>query len=347
MARAQGKKEALTIADIAALAAVSPSTVSRALNDSPLISSDTRLRIQTIAHEHNFNLHAGAQNLRRQRTQTLAAVVSINRPSGRNLTDPFLLEMLGEIATAATARDHDLLLSEIRADSPTWNSRFLRSGRADGIILIPRLSERLQQSQVLSAAGIPFVVWGPTVPGQSYCSVGSDDFQGGLMVTEHLIRLGRQRIALLGSDPECLEIQRRVDGYTTALAASGRNLDPRYVVKSISTSQAGYEAMRRLLVQAPDLDAVVVMSDMMALGALEALRTAGRNVPGDIAVVGYDDISLAAYCSPPLTTVRQNLPAAGNLLVDRLLAAVAAEPAPSVVLPVELVIRNTCGALGD
>ena len=138
-----------------------------------------------------------------------------------------------------------------------------------------------------------------------------------------------------------------MDGYTTALAASGRNLDPRYVVKSISTSQAGYEAMRRLLVQAPDLDAVVVMSDMMALGALEALRTAGRNVPGDIAVVGYDDISLAAYCSPPLTTVRQNLPAAGNLLVDRLLAAVAAEPAPSVVLPVELVIRNTCGALGD
>ena len=103
--------------------------------------------------------------------------------------------------------------------------------------------------------------------------------------------------------------------------------------------------MRRLLVQAPDLDAVVVMSDVMALGALEALRTAGRSVPGDIAVVGYDDISLAAYCSPPLTTVRQNVPVAGTLLVERLLAAIEGRPAPSVLLPVELIIRESCGAL--
>ena len=134
-------------------------------------------------------------------------------------------------------------------------------------------------------------------------------------------------------------------GYRAALATAGRTLDPAYAVKSISTSQAGYEAMRRLLVQAPDLDAVVVMSDMMALGALEALRTAGRTVPGDVAVVGYDDISLAAYCSPPLTTMRQNLSAAGSLLVERLLAVVEGRPAPPVVLPVELVIRQSCGAL--
>lgn len=345
MAKAQAQKETRTIADIARLANVSPSTVSRALSDSPLISADTRARIQALAREHNFSVHAGAQGLRLQRTQTLAAIVSINRPSGRSLTDPFLLELLGEIATAAAEREYDLLLSEIHTDSPNWNSRVLRSGRADGVILIPRLSERLRLSGALQAAGAPFVVWGPTVQGQSYCSVGSDDYQGGLMMTEHLIRLGRQRIALLGSDPECLEIQQRVDGYTAALAAAGRQIDARYMVKSISTSQAGYEAMRRLLVQAPHLDAVVVMSDVMALGALEALRTAGRSVPDDIAVVGYDDISLAAYCSPPLTTVRQNVPAAGGLLVGRLLATVEGRPAPPVTLPVELVIRRSCGAL--
>jgi DNA-binding LacI/PurR family transcriptional regulator len=272
-------------------------------------------------------------------------VVAINRPSGRNLTDPFLLEFLGEIATAATAREHDLLLSEIHASGADWNTHFVRSGRADGIILVPRLSERLRQAEALGAAGASFVVWGPTVPGQAYCSVGSDDYQGGVIAAEHLLQLGRQRIALLGSDPECLEIQQRVEGYTAALAAAGRTPDPRYMVKSVSTSQAGYEAMRRLLVQAPDLDAVVVMSDVMALGALEALRSAGRNAPGDVAVVGYDDISLAAYCSPPLTTVRQNIPAAANLLVDRLLARIEGRPAPSVELPVELVIRESCGAL--
>ena len=345
MAVVEQREKARTIADIARLANVSPSTVSRALSDSPLISVETRERIQAIAREHNFTVHAGAQSLRLQRTQTLAAVVSASRPHGRTLTDPFLLELLGEIAAAAAGREYDLLLSESHSDSSDWHSRFLRSGRADGIILIPRLSERLREAEALAATGAPFVVWGPKMASQAYCSIGSDDFQGGKIATEHLIQLGRQRIALLGSDPECLEIKLRYDGYAAALAAAGRSLDPRYAVSAASTSQAGYEAMRRLLVQAPDLDAVVAMSDVMALGALEALRTAGRIVPSDIAVVGYDDISLAAYCSPPLTTVRQNVPAAGTLLVERLLAAIDGRPSPSVMLSVELVIRESCGAL--
>jgi DNA-binding LacI/PurR family transcriptional regulator len=346
MGKGQAEKEARTIADIARLANVSPSTVSRALSDSPLISAETRERIQALAREHRYTIHAGAQSLRRQRTRTIAAVVSINRPSGRAWTDPFLLELLGEIAAAATLHGYDLLLSEIHPDGGDWSTRFLRSGRADGIILISRLSERLRRSEDLAAAGAPFVVWGPMLPAQAYCSVGSDDYQGGLLVAEHLIRLGRQRIAFLGSDRDVWEMQLREDAYAAALAAAGRSYDGRYVVKSLSTSQAGYEAMRRLLVQAPDLDAVIAASDVMALGALEALRSAGRSVPGDVAVVGYDDISLAAYCSPPLTTVRQATAAAGNLLVERLLARIEGRPAPSAVLPVELVIRESCGALG-
>lgn len=343
MAKAQ-VVASLTLADIARLANVSPSTVSRALSDSPLISADTRDRIQAIARDHNYTVHAGAQSLRRQRTQTLAAVVSVNRPTGRAWTDPFLLELMGEIAAAATARNYDLLLSEVHPDGD-WNAQLWRSGRADGIILIARLSERLRRADALRTAGAPFVVWGPTMPGQSYCSVGSDDYQGGTLVAEHLLRLGRQRIAFLGSDPDNWEMQLRENAFAAALAAAGRTADARYVVKSLSTSQAGYEAMRRLLVQAPDLDAVIATSDVMALGALEALRSAGRSVPEDVAVVGYDDISLAAYCSPPLTTVRQNTAAAGNLLVERLLAQIEGQPAPAVVLPVELVIRESCGAL--
>ena len=260
------------------------------------------------------------------------------------MTDPFLLELLGEIANAATARDYDLLLSEARADNGDWNARFLRGGRADGLIIVARLSERTRQSAALASASAPFVVWGPVMPDQTYCSVGSDDFQGGKTATEHLIHLGRQRIALLGSDSECLEVKLRYDGYASALSDAGRRVDGKYVASAYSTSQAGYEAMRRLLVQAPDLDAVVVMSDVMALGALEALRAAGRSVPGDVAVVGYDDISLAAYCSPPLTTVRQNMATAGKLLVERLLSQINGRPAPSVILPTELVIRQSCGA---
>jgi DNA-binding LacI/PurR family transcriptional regulator len=113
----------------------------------------------------------------------------------------------------------------------------------------------------------------------------------------------------------------------------------------MSTGQAGYEAMRRLLVQAPDLDAVFVNSDVMAMGAIEALHATGRNVPQAVAVVGYDDISLATYLRPPLTTMRQRLSDAGRLLVERLHALVEGEAAASVMLPVDLIVRESCGAL--
>ncbi|MBW7882380.1 MAG: LacI family DNA-binding transcriptional regulator [Caldilineaceae bacterium] len=341
----KASRQIQTIADLAVLAGVSPSTVSRALNDSPLINVETRARIQALAQEHNFQLHLGAQSLRRQRTKTLGVVVNSERPPGRTMSDPFLLEFLGEIASAAMQRGHDILLADAQTAPHDWCAHFLRGGRADGIIAIARFSERERQAARLAAAGAPFVAWGPALPSQPYCSVGSDDLQGGRQAVEHLICLGRERIAFLGAGSDCLEIQQRYEGYSAALAAAGRTVEPRYVAYAQSTGQAGYEAMRRLLVQAPDLDAIFVSSDVMAIGAIEALRGTGRTVPGDVAVVGYDDIALAAYVSPPLTTVRQRLGEAARLLVERLLAIVEGQPAPSVMLPTELIVRQSCGAL--
>ncbi len=334
-----------TLADLAALANVSASTASRALNDSPLVNAETRARIHALAAEHNFQVHLGAQSLRRQRTQTLAVVIAAERPAGRALTDPFLLELLGEIAAAATQHGYDLLLADARSDLRDWNAHFLRSGRADGIIMVARLSERTRHTDALHAAGAPFVVWGPALPEQPYCSVGSDDFVGGKMATHHLLRLGRRQIGFLGAGSDCLEVSLRYQGYVAALGEAGRTVREQDVAYAMSTGQAGYEAMRRLLVQAPDLDAVFVNSDVMAMGAIEALHATGRNVPQDVAVVGYDDISLATYLRPPLTTMRQRLGDAGRLLVERLHALVEGEPADSVMLPVDLIVRESCGAL--
>jgi DNA-binding LacI/PurR family transcriptional regulator len=338
-------KAVRTIADIAHLAGVSPSTVSRALNDSPLISVETRARIQELARAHNFQVHAAAQSLRTQRTQTIAVVVDKGKAHDRALSDPFMLELLGEIAATASHHDHDVLLSQIHDEGQDLHRYFIAGGRADGLILLAHLAERSRQTERLAAAGAPFVVWGPALPDQSYCSVGSDDYQGGYSAADHLLGLGRRRVAMLGFDTDCLELTLRYQGYVDALAAAGRSVDPRYVTHSQATSQAGYEAMRRLLVRAPDLDGLVVSSDVMAIGALEGLRRAGRVVPDDVAVVGYDDIALAAYCSPPLTTVRQNLPVAGKLLVERLLDAIQGEPGKPVMLPTELIVRRSCGAL--
>ncbi|HXF60808.1 MAG TPA: LacI family DNA-binding transcriptional regulator [Caldilineaceae bacterium] len=334
-----------TIGDLARLAGVSASTVSRALNDSPLVREETRERIQALARQHDFQLHAGAQSLRLQRSQTLAMVVDKGPGEDRIMSDPFLLELLGEIATNAARYRYDVLISQAQDQAQDWRRYFIAGGRADGLIILAHMSSRAQRAQRLLASGAPFVVWGPAVPGQPYCSVGSDDYQGGYSAVEHLIRLGRQRIAMLGFDSDCLELKLRFDGYRDALQAAGREVESRFVAHSHSSSQGGYEAMRRLLVRAPDLDAVFVGSDVMAIGALEGLRSAGRTVPDDVAVVGYDDIALAAYCSPPLTTVRQNLPLAGRLLVERLLDVMEGRPAAPVMLPTELIVRRSCGAL--
>lgn len=334
-----------TIADIARLAGVSPSTVSRALNDSPLVNDETKERIQRLARQHEFQLHAGAQGLRLQRRQTIAVVVAKQPDNERVMSDPFMLELLGEIANNAARHAYDVLLSQASDGRGDWYRYFIVGGRADGLIVLSHLATRNRQTERLAAKGVPFVVWGPAIPGQAYCSVGSDDYQGGCTAVEHLIRLGRRHIALLGAGEDCLEMKLRYDGYVDALKAAGRQVDPRLIEESNSSSQAGYEAMRRLLVRAPEIDAVFANSDVMAIGALEGVRSAGRTVPDDVAVVGYDDIALAAYCSPPLTTIRQNLPLAGQLLVERLLSQIEGVPAEPVMLPTELIVRRSCGAL--
>lgn len=343
--RASQTKSVHTMADIAKLAGVSASTVSRALNDSPLVSAATKQRIQHLARQYDFQPHVAAQGLRLQRTQTLAVMVAKQPGNDRVMSDPFMLELLGEIANSASRHGYDVLLSQASDEGQDWYRYFISAGRADGLIILAHRAARVQQTARLAALGAPFVVWGPALPDQPYCSVGSDDYQGGRTAVEHLLRLGRQRIALLGADADCLEMSLRHEGYVAALRAAGREVDPRYVAQSLSSSQAGYEAVRRLLVRAPEIDAVFASSDVMAIGALEGLRSAGRTVPGDVAVVGYDDIALAAYCSPPLTTVRQNLTLAGRLLVEQLLAQIDGMPARSATLATELIVRRSCGAL--
>lgn len=338
-------EEMRTIADLAKAAGCSAATVSRALNDSPLISTDTKERIQELARRHSFQMHAGAQALRRQRTQTLALVIWTERDVRTVAADPFALEMLGAVTTAASAQDYDVIFAPTTAEPEEWSARYLRSGRADGLILNAPHAGREAAVAQLAADGAPHVLWGPPPAALGHSVVGSDDKKGAVMATDHLVRLGRRRIAHLGGGSEFAEANLRYLGYSEVLTREGLPLDNRFVTHAPSTSRGGYEGMRRLLVQAPELDAVFVFSDIMAIGALEALREAGRAVPRDVAIVGFDDISLSAYASPPLTTVRQDLRLAGKLLVDTLLRSIDGEPPRSTVLPIELIVRRSCGAL--
>ena len=329
-----------TISDIAQLAGVSKSTVSRALSDSPLISDATKARVRAIAEANNFAVHEGARNLSMQRTNTIAVVIPIDPTIGRSVTDPFNIELLGSVANALAEYDYDMLVAQVRADDQRAIDRHLTSKRVDGLILFA-CDLRLDELPRLIRQQAPFILWGPPAPQGEYCSVGSDDEDGGYQATRHLLQLGRQRIAFVGGPQGDIESNMRYQGYERALYEADRQVDPNLIAFGNYTGQAGYEIVKSFLQQSGDIDAIFACSDQMALGVIQAVQESGRRIPADIAIVGYDGVSLAAHCNPPLTTVRQDMVNAGRFLVENLLRYIDARQPTSVVLPVELVVRQS------
>ena len=189
--------------------------------------------------------------------------------------------------------------------------------------------------------GAPFIAWGFSNPNQNFSTVNSDNFSGGKLAAEHLVRSGRQRIAFLGGPASEMEVQLRYQGFESALQAAGMQIDPARVVYSEYCSSSGAEAMEQLLERAPDLDAVFVNSDLNAIASIEVIRRHGKRVPEDIAVVGYDDLSIASYYHPPLTTIRQNIPLAGKLLAQNLIQFLRTGVVSQITMPVALVVRQS------
>jgi DNA-binding LacI/PurR family transcriptional regulator len=331
-----------TIVDIAKLAEVSVSTVSRALNNSPLISKQTRERLQAIAKAHDFEIHHNARNLILQRSQTIGLVISIAPNVGRFITDPIYLELLGAIALTIGESEYDLMVIQVQEDNTRCIQRYLKSKRVGGFILHTSQAYAQEIFRLIGRQA-PIILWGSPAPNQEYCSVSSDDVTGAHLAVQHLIRLGRTRIAFLGGTQGEASIFRRYQGYAETLGEAGQALNPAFVTYAEYTSQSGYDAMQKLLQQAPDLNAVFVCSDVMAIGAMEALRERGCHIPQDVAVVGYDGISLSAHCSPPLTTVQQNIAKAGKFLVQNLIQYLKDGVITTTTLPVELVIRKSSG----
>jgi DNA-binding LacI/PurR family transcriptional regulator len=211
------------------------------------------------------------------------------------------------------------------------------------VILIDR-ALRDKGIEKLQALGANFVVWGGVVNEQNYVSVGGDSIEGGRLAVNHLAELGRRRIGFVGGNENMVETYLRRQGYERGLLEAFLPFDERLVMYTDFSPQAGARAVAELLDRASDLDGVFVCSDFMSIAAMEVLRERGRHVPGDISVVGYDDIQLAAYCSPRLTTIRQPIHEGGRLMVWKLFELMEGEPAASAMLPLELVLRDSCGA---
>jgi DNA-binding LacI/PurR family transcriptional regulator len=334
-----GTKTVKTIEDIAKLANVSKSTVSRALNDSSLINPETRDRIKAIAEEHNFCINLPARNLSRRQSCTVGFVTHSHQ-CGFTVEDMFGLEIMSAIGTGLDELNYDLLLIHMKPRDSSWAHQYFDSGRVDGFILM-KTGRGHAYAKLLAEMEAPFIIWGVPEPDVNCCTVTGDNLSGGMLATEHLIRIGRKKVAILGGPEYDLEGQLRMKGYETAMQNAGRKIDPDLMVNGDYLLDSGVAGMKQLLEKTPDLDAVFVCGDVMAIGAIDVIQSSGKRVPEDIAVVGYDDLAVATYNNLPLTTVRQNIQMSGKLLAQNLVQFIKTGVVTHVTVPVELVVRKS------
>lgn len=332
--------------DIAYLAGVSQPTVSRALRGSKAVSLATRQRIEAIALELNYTVDKNASSLRSQRANTIALLFFEEPDAIEPTINPFFLAMLGSITRQCANRGIDLLISFQKMEDD-WHVRYQDSHRADGLILLGYGDYTLYEQRLtnLVGHGTHFVRWGSVREDNIGVTVGSDNVAAGRLAGEHLFDVGRSRIAFLGqADEHYPEFADRYHGLCAALAARGIAVDPALQVNAYTNEDDGYRAARELLDRQRPFDAIFAASDLIAIGAMRALAEAGRRVPGDVAIVGFDDLPAASLTSPPLTTIMQDLRSAGTLLVESLLAQIEDVPLPGGTLPTRLVVRKSSRA---
>ncbi len=335
-------KRSTTLEDLAKLAGVSISTASRALNDSPAINRRTKQKIWQLAREHDYPFRRYMPAGPIGAEATIAIVVP--RSPGREfvLGDPFFQELLSGLTEAARERDCDLLISHVAPGSFEDLTVLMSTSRADGVVFLGQSTLHADFNR-LAESESRFVVWGAQLPDQSYCSVGSDNTAGARRATAHLVRLGRKRIVFLG-DMDDPEPSQRHRGYLDALAAAGLEIDPALTVPAHFEIESAEAAIDALIHHHVPFDGVVAASDLIALGAIRALRHAGKSVPRDVSVMGFDNVRFARYATPALSTIAQDTAKAGRLLVSKLIdTGEGRMRSRSERLPTELIVRESCG----
>lgn len=329
----------LKMADIARMAGVSISTVSRALAGNPLIPDPLRERVVELARTHGYVVNQSARSLRLRKTETIGVIIPLAHEAGQMISDPFFLEMVGRLADEITRRDHLVLLNRVIATEPGWLDRIIQSHRADGLLVIGQ-GDQHEALNSVAAFYRPMVVWGAPMPDQRYCLVGADNREGARLAVTHLAARGRRRIVFLGKT-DAPEAAHRFEGYLCGLETAGIAFDPALVVPSHYTRDDAERAVEALLDSGVAFDAIFAFSDVLAVTALTTLRRSLRAGARDVAVVGFDDIMLSQHSTPSLTTIRQDMEAGARTMVDLLFRRMGGDDTSSVIFPVELVVRES------
>lgn len=341
-ARPQQPDERPTLEDVAAYAGVSRSTASRALNDDTYVSSRSRAKVLDAARDLGYSPNQAARSLVTRRTGAVALVLS--EPESKVLDDPYFATIMHATyrELAVTGVQMLLMFVDSRDDVPR-TIRFLEGGHVDGaLVFAPHRGDPLPTA--LRLLRLPVVYGGrPGTGRRGVHAVDFDNRAGARLAVRHLLDTGRRRIGTITGVPDHPAAAARLAGWQDALEEAG--LDPSGLAEPGDfTMPSGEAATAALLARAPDLDGVFAASDPMAAGAMRALRAAGRTVPGDVGVIGFDDHpTLAPAMNPPLTSVHQDPREQVRQMVRRMMALLAGEAVrpETVVLPVTLAIRDS------
>lgn len=330
-------KRIRTIYDLAELAGVSAATVSRALAGKSLVSSATAERIRRLAEEHGFRPSSLARNLRTRRKGAIGVVIPLGHETAQHISDPFFMTMIGFLADELTERGFDLVLSRVIPKKDDWLEKMIAADRVDGFIIIGQSD----QSAVLDKAAkdyLPMVAWGAHLRGQIHCSVGTDNYGGGQAATAHLMDRGCRRIAFFGN-PQAVEIRQRLDGARAAVSRRRPGAELIETPTHLAGELTADDIAHFLDEAGKPPDGIFAASDLIAITAIQVLHSRGLTVPGDVKVVGYDDLPFARNSVPPLTTVRQDIANGARQMVELLLKRIDGETTGSIVLNPVLVIR--------
>jgi len=332
----------VTISQVAKEAGVSTQTVSRVINDRPDVSPDTRRRVQAAIARLNYQPNAIARSLASRRTRTLGLITA-------DFSDYFFTQVIAGAEVEARQRGYFFMLGSTERnvqDEPEY-IRLLTERQVEGILFArPSTEPDVRHLVGLLEEGVPVVTTAYHLPGKSLTVVDVDNVDGGRKATRCLTQAGHRRIGMITGSPHWKSVTDRSEGYRLALEEAGLSCDESLVESGDWSYESGYEGMLRLLGRCPDVTAVFSQNDRMAIGAMRALREAGRAIPEDVSVVGYDDVPAAAYSHPPLTTIRQPMQEVGAL-ATRLLIELIDKPDTErreVLLTTELILRESCGA---
>jgi LacI family transcriptional regulator len=332
----------VTIRDVAREAGVSVATVSRVHNNSSRVREPTRRRVRRVATRLGYAPHAAAQSLSTRRTSSLGVLLP-------DLYGEFYAELIRGIDQTAQRHGYHLLVASSHNDKRTIEAALqAMRGRVDGLILMaPAPGARLARRDLPEL--IPVVFLNSDLPGKAFDSIVVANREGAYAMVRHLAALGHQRIAMIAGPVRNFDAGERLRGYRAALRDASIRPSHRLEVPGDFTQGSGFEACRRLLRDHPVPTAIFAANDAMAIGALSALAEAGVPVPAEMAVAGFDDIPMARYMHPPLSTVRVDISALGEHATSRLVAAVGngrSHHHRRETLPVTLVVRDSCGGRG-